>query len=659
MENQNNAAFVERDDGGSAAVTTDWDGLKDAEHPQFNQKEFNQESIDSSEREESPEEIESIMRQTADASALLSFCDLKRAEKILHSDDYKVLLDHRIGIEDLINADALFGERYYSDGYTADFDWRYRHGNRSKTEALRRVNGSGIGQYYDDGRVEEAERAIAILASSFDEKDGDTGSKGDHYASIIARKKTFGNLLTDVQKEFLENEEPNELRDRLLYGPKNTSEERLEDISNSIDNIENHYKEESEQHGEEWATREMWNRIVFAEESFHDYEMAGKDDMVWRKKLDLTDIVDRNFDKLVESEPSNDDFYFGAESRVILNYSNPYDLVERCKKHNLTDEDNAFRIDADQIVDAIRRNRYGRYEDILAEGAGDLLEMGASEDNILESFDQFRAIDFTRSRFGRGEMLLKAGVNREKVLSQIFCADNAYWPQNNEPFRKETVAPEFEGKSYADVLEDAGFTMTEIAQTFSPDIIARNLSEFVERGADAKELAKYMVSYKEYYKDNFDGGTYYYIAHDGENPMIIYDKNHPEGRTINKGAMPGTDGIDYVAVNLDFFAEHGVTETDIIESMSGSEATPWFTMIPKLMECKKFDAGKVLTEGHKKYSEYLDWAVENGFDKDYVKQEKEFTRYISKVFEQLSDSNKKNRDDNLRYAVKEQEKKFN
>lgn len=56
----------------------------------------------------------------------------------------------------------------------------------------------------------------------------------------------------------------------------------------------------------------------------------------------------------------------------------------------------------------------------------------------------------------------------------------------------------------------------------------------------------------------------------------------------------------------------------------------------------------MLTEGCKKYIEYLDDMVKNTiYDQKIAEREKEITSYISRVFDQLTEENRKIRNSNL------------
>ncbi len=627
--------------------------------------------------EKSPEE-----RQVEDLEVLFSFCDQKDIMEILKSDAYGVLLDNKVSLVDLFNADVLFGEQYYADGYTKEYDER-TYGDKLKnfTERRRRniednidfirylkdqgkfeeadkVRSGEAGYLLDDlQRTREAKRTIEEIAGFIE--NGDWGKMSE-----AVKVRAEGGELSNEQKEYLANEWGT-VPERLLYGGKVINKERAGNILHTLEQCEDEY--DKDLRSEAASTREqagdvLVTRFVYAEGAIRDYEQAGRLDLVADAREKLEELVDAHFDEVAKFQigSQSSDYAGEAKERLILNYSNPYQLAERLMsygirnrngdEHGGSPEDGAaiYIDNPDLIVDAMTREFTDGKDDptiYVSEWASQLTELGVSDEAILAKCHDLRPHDFisaTSAGDGSGARLVEAGVDQKKIIKEVF---STYWRKDN-PFDNSDQM--YRGESEVEVLERNGFDITDIAKTYSPDTISKHLNEFLARGADAKALTEYMLNYKETFENNIRRGEdgkevgLNYLWFDGIQDVIVTDIDHPNGRMIAKEGMPG-DGYDYVAKNLDILAEHGVTEEYIIDTMSGSAASPYNGLIPKMLSCPKFDAKRILTLGLEKYQAYLP-TIQDLVGEDYVKQASEPSYYYSMLLRHMDDFSRKERD---------------
>ena len=243
--------------------------------------------------------------------------------------------------------------------------------------------------------------------------------------------------------------------------------------------------------------------------------------------------------------------------------------------------------------------------------------------------------------------MVEAGIDKKKIINKVFSS----WHRDIGPF--DTQIYHYGNENRVKTLERNGFDITDIAKTFAPDHISKGLKEFIEKGADAKELLKHMASYREEFEGNFTGkdGYYHRMWFNGIQNMMVWDENHPEGRMVEKEGMYG-DGADYIAMNLDVFAENGVTEEEIINELGGGKMAPSGMFIPKMLECGKFDAQKVMNLGYKKYAEHLNKMVELGaYSKEFADMESEPSNYYSTIVKYMSGPGKENRDEYYQQLV--------
>ena len=77
--------------------------------------------------------------------------------------------------------------------------------------------------------------------------------------------------------------------------------------------------------------------------------------------------------------------------------------------------------------------------------------------------------------------------------------------------------------------------------------------------------------------------------------------------------------------------------------MSGSAASPYNGLIPKMLSCPKFDAKRILTLGLEKYQAYLP-TIQDLVGEDYVKQASEPSYYYSMLLRHMDDFSRKERD---------------
>lgn len=626
-----------------------------------------------------------LNQQLDDMSVLLGLCDEKGAMDILHSDAYGILLENQVSLADLFNADALFNERYFSDGYTYD-GWRYDYDGflgdydsetklgRKKNERQWNIKQELHMQGYADGkgerrsqnanpdleadknRTQDAKETIQTIVEEYfsDYSDEEETAEFKNILHLRANNEE----LSDEQKDFLKHQW-NPAAERLLYNGHIINEERasniLEGLEYGVERYNNSKKEDEERGwGGDTTAGTLVSNMFYAEGAISDFEEAGRPDLVDEAKQKLSEMVDEYLELIVNTDTiaMSDDLKmsrFDHMDRLIFGYSDPYKLVDRVKKYDLCNReydwlshDQYFIREPNRIVQCITENYHPYDNDVyLSYEAKDLKQFGVDDDAILEHCNSLHPVDFINAETidGTGARFLEAGIDRQKVLDKIFSSRG--W--NNNPFEKQNYP--FEGESYFDVLERNGFSATEIAQTFSPDAISENLAEFLERGADAKELVEYMFSYHEEFEGNRmlnkNGETvgYYRMWFEGIQDMTVWDKNHPEGRTVGKIGMPYR-GVDYVAANLDLLAENGITEDDIFNTMPDSYASPNDSIIPEMVKCNKFNTNKVLRKGYEKEKKYLEARLESGdFGEDYVKVALDPILYASDVFHKINSNN--------------------
>ena len=649
----------------------------------------NREQEQNVETEKSPEE-----RQVEDLEVLFSFCDEKDILDILKSDSYGALLENNVSLVDLFNANALFDEQYFdSDGYTTEYDIRNRNDNKLEgfTENRRynierkwrsvdykKVNGDWEESEKvrndesgplaaDKIRAGQAKDTINEIAYNYlGQKDFDDAWK---YLVSTIKTKAAGEELTEEQKEFL-SKEHSLVTDRLLYGGKVVNKERADSILKSLSNCESEYQDNissEHEYTRECADDNLVDRFIYAEASINDYLEAGKSELVADSISKLKELVDKHFDKVANYQiyrSSND--YDDRRKELILNYSDPFKLVERMKEHEqltgyFTQDDEAEggghfyekpTIDPDLIVETVAQNIKNHYMNPKMEisyDAKDLVGLGATDEVILKNCGDLSSGDFIgldRHFDGVGSRLIEAGLSKNNIIKEVF--NSGYW---GGPFEKKGYP--YNNESDVEVLERNGFDITDIAETFDAEAVGKNLTEFVERGADAKELMKYMMSYHEEFEGNIavdkngkETGIYYRMWFPGLQNMMVWDKNHPEGKMVKKNGMH-YHGIDYVAANFDILADNGVKAKDIIDAMPGIDAGENRMFIPRMLECGKFNSQEVLSLAHKKYVDFISRELENGYyNKDYVERYSNERYYYSKIIEQLTNEGLKEIRDN-------------
>ncbi|MBR2543400.1 hypothetical protein IKF03_02290 [Candidatus Saccharibacteria bacterium] len=638
--------------------------------------------------EKSPEE-----RQVEDLGVLFSFCDEKDILDILKSDSYGVLLENNISLVDLFNANALFDEQYYGEGFTKD-EWRYApeiaaefgiDDSETKLESKRNDRKFRLGQVanlsarfeadgeYDKAakimdagyeedviRAKDAKNTISIIAEQYF-SESSSPEDAEALRNIISLRANGGEL-SQEQKDFL-RQESNPVTERLLYNGHVVNEERANDILVGLEAGLNEFNSDME-NSEDERYAEIYrgtlvSRMIFAKESIDDFLEAGRPELVAEAQKRLAEMVDDHFETIVNTDFTrmNDDFKetrLSAVESLVFEYSNPFELIKRAERYNLCakdDSEETFKIEnPDKILQTIV-DRWDTYRSggsdsrtmYISHHVSEMKSLGISDEAILENCQPLNANEFIDSEYGKfdGVALLEAGVDRQKLLSKIFCS-GAYDPGPFEDYGAFNISP-------VDVLAQKSFNITEIAQTFTPNDISKNLAEFIKRGADAKELMKYMMSYREKFEGNIirdakgDIEGYHAMWFDGPQDVMVWDKNHPDGRMVVKEGMAGS-GEDYVAVNLDILASNGVTEEEIINEMSGSSANPDSFFIYKLLECDAFDRQKTITACFEKYKEHLNAMHEAGYyDEEYVKAAADPNRYYSLIIKNMADARKKER----------------
>ena len=628
-------------------------------------------------KEKLEEEKSKEQRQVDDLEVLFSFCDEKDVLEILRSDDYGVLLDNNVSLVDLFNANALFDEQYYGDGYSKDA-WRYInpddpysgdsedklsnkqekrnseiedhyrfieqmrqrawHSGRPETaEYFSEIEDDASERGLDNGdkeRAQDAKETIAIIANTYLSKDAPT-EETEQFKEILSLRAN-GEDISDEQKEFLERDF-SRVTDRLLYEGHVINDKRAKIVDETIDDI---MRRDGEEDSMNTAARGL-DYIMDVVEEFRHY---GRYDLIKAAHYHLCDIADYDFDYVMEADDS--DGGFRGKRKMILRYVSPYDLIDRAKKYNLVGKNGGRQyIEPNEIVEKIVNAVPDLPGSYLMSYAEDLKNLGADDDVILDNMRALRTSDFDESW---GNKLIDVGIDKKKIAKKLFI-DSPYifMIDQTEGDRNPYKMP----RSDVEVLEDAGFTMTDIAKASTPDVISKNLKNFLEEGADAKELVKHMMSYREKFEKNIisrdDDGSLVSskVWFNGMQPMVVWDENHPEGRIINKFGMHG-DGKDFVFANLDVLAENGVTEEDILEEMSLGDCYPFRKYVPRLLEQPQFDKQKVMDLAYKKYVERLKWEKEKGWcDDEAFEREADPQYYYTKIIEQLTEEKRKERDE--------------
>ena len=605
------------------------------------------------------DEEQRLAPQTDDAEILAQYCDINQVQEIINSDNYGVLLENDVSITQLFDRDILFNEQYYEDGYTADYDWRYDYADRMPRGVV------GGAPDSNSKRTEETLRAIDIVANTYLGENVPSSEK-DEFKQIL---KESPDSLNDEQKAFLRRDF-NEVSDRLLYGPQVTSKERAEDIKNGLIKYTKEYDDWRSEHqdghvdeDEPWTAEEQRDRFVsrlsYAALSIEDYNARGKSDLVDDARWELHEAASDNvWDILTAQQYAGD--YDDEEARrlIIQKYIRPKDLAKTANKDY--EHQTVFRDKLEDlgmtIDDIVQGAKNAEFADTTLNSMSylvkDYKELGASDEAVLGLIgdDNIRGhlyagefMSADRPYEGIGTRFLEAGVDRKAVLSKVYNSQH-----NRDAFRSQE-GPYFDNKNWFDIMSEQGFNATEIAETFAPDDIVRRLPEFLEHGADAKELTKYMLSYRERYEDDLrinENGEREYISvpKSGTYNVRIYDKNHQGGHTIKKEMLAGENGIGYVGISLDILADNGVTEEDIINNMPKSESEPKSFFFGKMLECKKFDPAKILELGYQRYIEYLEKMQEKGyFDEEFVKMVSDKGKYYVDAMEQQSEFFKKQR----------------
>lgn len=643
----------------------------------------NGENIPQDSPEQSGESIKTPeQRQVEDLEVLFSFCDKEDIVEILKSDSYGTLLENNVSLVDLFNANALFDEQYSADGYTSDYEWRGEDDPRNvfhlieidkgrfsndpmtkvrlKQDDHDRLKEKTIrykyyleqnkkwdlienkSYIYDEDiiRAKEAKATISEITNLYF-SDNSSSEKTAMFEDVI-QTRASGEDLSEEQKTFLTNEH-NMVADRLLYNGKVVNEERAANISRSLDYaIDEFAKKNGEIASYDYAR--LLGPMLYAKSSIDDFLKAGRQDLVYKTQEKLADMVDDYFDMLVttkmEAVSGGDINRFDTIDSLVFGYSNPYLIDKRAEEFNLCREydwdENKYVIkNPDRIVDYMASGSIILEAPdsacFISENVKSLKELGISDEAILRNCNNLDPSDFISAESwteGSGSRLVEAGIDRKKIIREVF---SSYYFNQSYPFDKNNNYI-FKNESYVDVLERNGFDITDIAETFSPDMISRDLKKFIERGADAKELMEYMASYREAadYTDS--------------NCRVVWDKNHPEGRKLMKNKMLGL-GIDYIAINLDTFVENGVTEEDIINVIDGDSFAPYGYLIPRMIESGKFDTQKILNLGFNKYTEHLKEMEKVGISEFvYGYDMSSPSDYYSIIIEQMSDANKEKRD---------------
>lgn len=439
-------------------------------------------------------------------------------------------------------------------------------------------------------------------------------------------------------------------------GEESFSEERARNIESDI----NKNMELLEKGGELGV---FVTELASAGVAIAEFKRAGKGELVWDAGHKLREVVDANFEKIVNVNLAEMHDFPQAEKRDVIDtlvyeYSDPWKLPRRAIEHDLCGKgrEGLYRIDdPDWLLEGMINAGFNDIKDISFL-AKDLKKLGVSDYMIVDVVKdgELSAEDFLDANdwdYGSGARLAEAGVDKRYIIEKVFNSGRyVKWHNenldragvanepvinDNKPFGKDL--PPFKEESRVEVLEKSGFDITDIAQTFSPDAVAANLDEFLARGADAKELMEYMMSYKERMENEEEIHRLQRQAiHSGEriSPeledkiaelgrfMVVKDKKHDSFQMIvdKDGMEPlmAGDGMRCVVARMETFAKNGVTAKDIIEAADElTDLSPYTVayddLLPTMLECYESDYKNILKTVYEKCIETIELFMDHGF----------------------------------------------
>lgn len=545
-----------------------------------------------------------------DASVIFGLCDFDTAKAVIESENYQTLLDNEVLLGDLFDAGMLFDKQYYDDGYELNDGGLGRFRGYSEN-----INRYELGEY--NGRIVsgQIQSAVDIIAEDYCSDD----DKMQSLREIIAAKKGGDAELTEEQKDFLRAQ--NDLvAERILTDGKDFSEERVANIMNGIDIYLDDYVGYKE-HGLD-SREKIMQAVAFAKHSLDDFYAAGKGEMVDGVRQRIEGLCEEHFEEIFDVTPGTDMNVITELPGLLLNYTGSFKLVDRLieLRENDTEDDMDEEwgawyywdglADGDKVLAKVheRDELYG--DAFVRENVGKFKQLGASDEALINIFSHGERLS-SYEFYGRpglhgekysvtsgGNALLEGGVERNVVLQHIFnWSPSEDWGPLHGVFDEIPMG----------MLEDAGFTPTEAAETFTPDKLVGDLDGVLARGADAKDVMKYMMSYHEHFAQDIhfdEDGTMHddKMWHDGRQDMMVFDKNHEEYRLIKKEGMQKT-GKECVMEGMEIFAHYGVQARDIIAQCGYNEVGPQSKFLKKMLQCKKFDTKEVMVAAYKRYNE--------------------------------------------------------
>ena len=305
-------------------------------------------------------------------------------------------------------------------------------------------------------------------------------------------------------------------------------------------------------------------------------------------KQNLELIIRHKFDKLLATTDFTQEKENHKLRDFVFNNTNPYILVDIAQKYpTFTNE---VIGGPDQLVDYLHQGLEKsdkREHDIsfFANNAETLKEAGASDESILKYIDRLSSADFADGiTSGFGKKLISAGLSTDAIADKLFCMDD----KNLD--------------SQIEALQDAGFNMNQIAKSYLPDDIGKNIRTFVDYGADPKELAAYLAGMRMEKTDNPSDKDSYL-----KQTYLIYDKDHKNPRSISipkwrldYNTLPG---YACLAPNIRDFADEGVELDDFIDQLPKDQLNPSSMMVGLLEYSGRFDMDEVMNRIQQKANE--------------------------------------------------------
>ena len=270
---------------------------------------------------------------------------------------------------------------------------------------------------------------------------------------------------------------------------------------------------------------------------------------------------------------------------LVLDYTDPHTLIDIAKDSpTLTNE---VIGGPDQLTDYLHQglNKSDKPEDeasFFADNAKDLKEAGVNDESILKHVGNLTWFDFGDYSGDIGKKLISAGLDTDKIADKLFTVTDV------------------DLDIHIRALLDAGFNINQITKSFLPDDICKNLSTFVDYGADPKELAAYLASMRMEKTDD---------ESDGYRTYLCYDKNHENPRTVSvpywrlDPKINTLPGYVFLAPNIRDFADEGVELDDFIDQLPKDQLNPSSMVVQLLDASNRFDMDEVMNRIQQKANE--------------------------------------------------------